>query len=148
MAEASARQPRQAGARRRGKVHPPRDKRVTIRLTDGEYAELAAAAGREGMADAAYLAFAALAHTRNLSGIPAGPLRTALIQLMRESELMQAVAADFRRLAEDGSREGTRNGVDAELFRDGVERCMEAIPVLTDAARRVRWRLQRETRLL
>jgi len=90
---------RQAGlsgqGRRRARQPVPRTRRVELTLTGEEYAVLAAAAGRAGLARRAYAAQAALAAANGKPISDQEPLGQALTELMRAAGLVRRIAANI-----------------------------------------------------
>ena len=81
--------------RRRARQPVPRTRRVELTLTGEEYAVLAAAAGRAGLARRAYAAQAALAAANGKPISDHESLGQALIELMRAAGLVRRIAANI-----------------------------------------------------
>ncbi len=81
--------------RRRARQPVPRTRRVELTLTGEEYAVLAAAAGRAGLARRAYAAQAALAAANGKPISDHESLGQALIELMRAAGLVRRIATNI-----------------------------------------------------
>ncbi len=81
--------------RRRARQPVPRTRRVELTLTGEEYAVLAAAAGRAGLAQRAYAAQAALAAANGKPISDHESLGQALIELMRAAGLVRRIATNI-----------------------------------------------------
>jgi hypothetical protein len=111
-------------AGRRSRQQAGRARRVEFTLTDEEFGELDAAAGRAGLARGAYAAQAALATARG-EGTPAGaPLREALAELIRSAGLVRRAGVNLNQAVAKLNATGQRSG--------------DLLPYAADSARRAR----------
>jgi hypothetical protein len=84
-----------ARPRRRARHPVPRDRSVRFALTEQEYAELSAAAGRAGLARGAFAAEAALSVARGAVTTPDVPLRDAFYALDRAALLVRRIGVNL-----------------------------------------------------
>ena len=97
-------------AGRRSRQPAGRVRRVEFTLTDEEFGELDAAAGRAGLARGAYAAQAALAAARG-EGSPDGiPLRAALAELIRSAGLVRRAGVNLNQAVAKLNATGQRSG--------------------------------------
>ncbi|HEV3294431.1 MAG TPA: hypothetical protein VG123_36070 [Streptosporangiaceae bacterium] len=137
MAAITNRQASIAGqGRRRARQPVPRTLRVEFTLTDEEYAVMAAAAGRAGLARGAYAAQAALAAAANgtLAGSQ-GSLRQALIELMRAAGLVHRIGVNLTQAAAKLTATGQPAG-DLPRYAAGTLSRAEHLDAVADAVRR------------
>ncbi len=82
-------------SRRRPREHDARPRTVRLGLTEEEFAELEQAAGRAGLAKAAYAAEAALAAARGKAAAPDALFQDALAELIRASGLVRRIGVNL-----------------------------------------------------
>jgi len=126
-------------SRRRPREEAARSRSVLLRLTEEEFAELEAAAGRARLAKGAYAAEAALSAARGRAAEPDTVLREALGELIRAAGLVRRIGVNLNQAVAALNSTGQRPG---EL--DVCARiCMRRVDRLDEAAeqvrRRVRW---------
>ena len=87
---------RRPGRSRRSRQLAPRGRTVRFGLSDGEFAELEAAAARAGMARGAFAAEAALAAARGEAALAAGDqLADVLSELIRAAGLVRRIGVNL-----------------------------------------------------
>jgi len=96
---------------------------VEFTLTDEEFADLDAAAGRAGLARGAYAAQAALASARG-DGQAGAPLREALAELIRSAGLVRRIGVNLNQAVAKLNATGQRSG--------------DLVPYAAESARRAR----------
>ena len=86
-----------AGSRSRRRPRQPdtRPRSVRLPLTEEEFADLEQAAGRAGLAKAAYAAEAALAAARGQAAAPDSLFRDALAELIRAAGLVRRIGVNL-----------------------------------------------------
>lgn len=128
-----------AGRRRRTYVFPGRQKRLSIRVTDGEDAEIAKAANQLGLTPTGFCAHAALDAARHLhTGTTERMEHEALANL--QAELLQARATLNQLRAElEHVRNDTR--ATADDLDNAVTRADRALAALDRAVSRIHHRL-------
>lgn len=122
--------------RRRARQPVPRTRRVEFTLTGEEYAVMAAAAGRAGLARRAYAAQAALAAAAN--GRATGdqePLVQVLIELMRAAGLVRRIATNTGQAAAKLNATGQPTG-DLPAYAAASIRRADHIAEVADAVRK------------
>ena len=82
-------------SRRRPRQHDMRPRSVRLPLTEEEFAELEQAAGRAGLAKAAYAAEAALAAARGEAAEPDGLFQDALAEVIRAAGLVRRIGVNL-----------------------------------------------------
>src|SRR5712691_3999872 len=128
MTDVAERKRAQAGRRSRQTV--PRPHLVKFFLNDEESAELAAAAGRAGLAKGAFAAEAALAVARD-STVPVGSqLQEALVELMRATGLVRRIGVNLNQAVARLNATGQRG----EDLGPAARMCSRVIRRLDDAA--------------
>jgi len=119
--------------RRRARQPVPRTRRVELTLTGEEYAVLAAAAGRAGLARRAYAAQAALAAANGKPISDQESLGQALIELMRAAGLVRRIAANINqavaKLNSTGQAAGNLPAYAAQSIRraDHIDQVADAV---------------------
>lgn len=111
-------------AGRRSRQEAGRARRVEFTLTDEEFGELDAAAGRAGLARGAYAAQAALATARGESAPAGAPLREALAELIRSAGLVRRAGVNLNQAVAKLNSTGQRSG--------------DLLPYAAESARRAR----------
>ncbi len=122
--------------RRRARQPVPRTHRVEFTLTDQEYAVMAAAARRAGLARRAYAAQAALAAAAN--GRATGdrePLGQVLIELMRAAGLVHRIATNLNQAVAKLNATGQPAG-DLAVYAAASIRRADHIDEVADAVRK------------
>lgn len=82
-------------SRRRPRQHDARPRTVRLPLTEEEFADLEQAAGRAGLAKAAYAAEAALAAARGKATEPDALFQDALAEVIRASGLVRRIGVNL-----------------------------------------------------
>jgi len=82
-------------SRRRPRQHDARSRTVRLGLTEKEFADLEQAAGRAGLAKAAYAAEAALAAARGKAAAPDALFQDALAELMHAAGLVRRIGVNL-----------------------------------------------------
>jgi hypothetical protein len=104
------RQPAVCRPRRRARQDAPRPRTVRFDLTEAEFRDLEAAAGRAGLARGAYAAEAALAAARGMATAADAPLRDALGELVRASGLVRRIGVNLNQAVAKLNATGQRSG--------------------------------------
>ncbi len=102
-----------AGSRpagRRARQPAGRVRRVEFTLSDEEFGEVDAAAGRAGLARGAYAAQAALATARGEAAPASVPLREALAELIRSAGLVRRAGVNLNQAVAKLNATGQRSG--------------------------------------
>jgi hypothetical protein len=120
--------------RRRPREGVPRPRTVRFDLTEDEFAELAQAAGRAGLAKGAYAAEAALAAARGRVTAPGEPLREALGALVTAAGLVRKIGVLLNQAVARLNATGQRPG---ELG-PCAQACLRRVERLDAAAEQVR----------
>jgi hypothetical protein len=116
--------PRGGPSGRRARQAVTRPRRVEFTLTEEEFVELDAAAGRAGLARGAYAAQAAVEAARGGPGQAGAPVREALAELIRSAGLVRRIGVNL-------------NQAVARLHSTG-ERSADLLPYAAECARRAR----------
>ncbi len=124
-------------SRRRSRQAVKRGCTVRFDLTDGEFAELSAAAQRAGLARGAYAAEAALAAARGVPGSADAPLREALGELIRSAGLVRRIGVNLNQAVAKLNATGQRSGDLLPYAAESIRRAHR----LDAAAEHVRRRL-------
>ena len=99
-----------ARPRRRSPQPVPRPRTVRFALTDAEYAEVSAAAGRAGLARGAYAAEATLAVARGVAVAPDALLRDALHAMDLATQLVRRIGVNLNQAVARLNATGQRTG--------------------------------------
>ena len=126
---------RAAGRRSRQPAKRPR--RVEFTLTDEEFTELDAAAGRAGLARGAYAAKATLDTARGLSGRAGIPLREALAEVIRSAGLVRRIGVNLNQAVAKLNATGQWSGDLLPYAEESIRRACR----LDEAAEELRKRL-------
>jgi hypothetical protein len=129
--------PVQRPAGRRARQPAGRVRRVEFTLTDEEFSELDAAAGRAGLARGAYAAQATLATARGERTAVSVPLREALAELIRSAGLVRRIGVNLNQAVAKLNATGQPSG---ELLPYAAESTRRALR-LDAAAEELRRRL-------
>ena len=122
--------------RRRARQPVPRTRTVDFTLTAQEYAIIAEAARREGMARRAYAAQATLAAAANgTTTIGQDPLELMLIELMRAAGLVRHIATNLNQAVAKLNATGQPVG-DLPRYAAGSLRRADHIDAVADAVRK------------
>jgi hypothetical protein len=121
-------------AGRRSREAARRGKRVEFTLTDGEFADLDAAASMAGLSRGAYAAQAALAVARGGGSRAGVPLREALVELMTAAGLVRRVGTNLNQAVARLNATGQRG----DDLLPAAEFCVRVIRRLDEAAEQVR----------
>jgi hypothetical protein len=122
------------GGRRRSRQAVPRPRLVKFFLTDEELGELDEAAGRAGLARAAFAAEVTLAAARGGRAKVGSPLREALVELMSAAGLVRRVGTNLNQAVARLNATGQRG----EDLLPAAQICLRAIRRLDEAAEHVR----------
>jgi hypothetical protein len=128
-------------ARRRAYVFPGRHKRLFVRYTDAEYAEVAAAADRYGLTPTGFCSQAVLDAARNAHTGTTEPMEHEALGNL-QAELFQARLAVNQLRAELHSTRNDRRTTTDELDKL-ITRAAELVAELDDTASRIHRRLGR-----
>ena len=123
-----------AAAGRRSREVARRGRRVEFTLTDGEFADLEAAASLAGLSRGAYAAQAALAVARGGGNRAGVPLREALVELMTAAGLVQGVGTNLNQAVARLNATGQRG----DDLLPAAQFCVRVIRRLDEAAEHVR----------
>jgi hypothetical protein len=126
-------------ARSRRYSTPGRDHRVFVRLTAGEYAELAAAAQRAGLTTTGYVGEAALAAARGLT--PDGQPDTSAITRPELAQLQRDLFAV--RTALNQVAAGLRQPPDSATVGEVAASCARSVAALDAVVDRIHHQLRR-----
>jgi hypothetical protein len=122
--------------RRRARQLVPRTRTVEFTLSDEEYADLAEAARRAGMARRAYAATEVMAAAANGTTTPGqDPLEQVLIELMRAAGLIRRIAANLNQAAAKLTATGQPAGELPAYAADSSRRA-DHIDAVADAVRK------------
>src|SRR5215472_821479 len=130
----AARPGRATAAGRRSREASRRGRRVEFTLTDGEFADLDAAASLAGLSRGAYAAQAAMAVARGGGNRAAVPLREALVELMTAAGLVRRVGTNLNQAVARLNATGQRG----DDLLPAAQFCVRVIRRLDEAAEHVR----------
>ena len=123
--------------RRRARQPVPRTRVVEFTLTGEEYAILAEAAGRAGMARRAYAAQAALAAAANGTTVSGqDPLELLLIELMRGAGLVRRIATNINQASRQAQHATGQPTGDLPRYAADSLRRADNIDAVADAVRK------------
>jgi hypothetical protein len=125
--------------RRRTYVFPGRQKRLSIRVTDGEEAEIADAANRLGLTPTGFCAHAALDAARNLHTSAAEPMEHEALGNL-QAELFQARVA-LNQFRAELERTRIETSVTADNLDETITHASRTLTVLDGAISRIHRRL-------
>jgi hypothetical protein len=120
---------------RRSRQPAPRGRTVRFGLSDGEFAELEAAAARAGMARGAFAAEAALAAARGTISVADGDgLRDVLAELVRLAGLVRRIGINFNQAVARLHATGQPSG-DLAAYAAEIRRRSERLDAVADQVR-------------
>jgi hypothetical protein len=123
---------------RRARNSAKRCRRVEFSLTDEEFEDLDAAAGRAGLARGAYAADAALSVARGVACSADSPFREALGEFIRAGGLVRRIGVNLNQAVAKLNATGQRSG-DLLLY---AAACLRRAERLDAAAEEIRRRLR------
>jgi hypothetical protein len=123
-----------AEARRRSRMGAARSRVVQFSLSEEEFGEVSAAAGRRGLARGAFAAEAALASARGTPGRVWSPLREALAEVMTAAGLVRRAGTNLNQAVARLNATGQEGGdlVPAARF------CVRVVARLDETAGQLR----------
>jgi hypothetical protein len=121
-------------AQRRSRQRVPRPKVVQFSLTEEEFAEVSAAAARQGLARGAFAAEATLGSAREVPARVWSPLREALVELMSAAGLVRRVGTNLNQAVARLNATGQPGG---DLL-PAAPMCARAVARLEEAAEQLR----------
>jgi hypothetical protein len=121
------------GAGRRSRKSEPRQHKVTVRLSDAELAEVIAAAGRAGLAPAAYIARAGVDAAEHRVAPIAEVQREALVELIRAAELAYRMSVNL----EQAAARLNATGAPGPDLRLAVADCMQVVHRIDEVAQAI-----------
>ena len=129
-----------AGSRSRRRPRQPdaRPRTVRLPLTEEEFADLEQAAGRAGLARAAYAAEAALAAARGQAAAPDALFQDALAELIRAAGLVRRIGVNLNQAVAKLNATGQRPGELVPVARA----CRSRVENLNDVAEHLRRRVR------
>jgi hypothetical protein len=130
--------PRGVPLGRRARNSAKRCRRVEFSLTDEEFEDLDAAAGRAGLARGAYAADAALSVARGVACSADSPFREALGEFIRAGGLVRRIGVNLNQAVAKLNATGQRSG-DLLLY---AAACLRRAERLDAAAEEIRRRLR------
>ena len=141
MDTAHHRQPpgRSRPLRRRARQPVKRRRTVRFDLSDGEFAELSAAADRTGLARGAFAAQAALLAARSGIVVTDSPLREALGEFVRAAGLVRRIGVNLNQAVAKLNATGQRSGDLLPYAAESIRRAQ----LLDQAAEEVRGQIRR-----
>src|SRR5580693_4695554 len=125
-------------SRRRPRQHDARPRSVRLPLTEEEFAELEQAAGRAGLAKAAYAAEAALAAARGKSAEPDALFQDALAEVIRAAGLVRRIGVNLNQAVAKLNATGQRSEDLLAYAAESIRRARK----LDDAADEIRRKLR------